>query len=149
VHDASIGRGIGGRRADSVGSVAPNLFELGGRDIRTVVGSDSSPELLAAGLVDGAEAVGVDDLGLMSYFGVDAETVVRLWRSTGRNGTGLGKKDLVLRSARGGGDGVGTNMRTARVAHGRAVARRLRVPVLVDSHRVDWCSARRAARSVG
>jgi hypothetical protein len=118
VHDAAIGRGIGGRRADSVGSVAPNLLKLGGRDIRTVVGSDSSPELLAAGLVDGAEAVGVDDLGLMSYFGVDAETVIRLRRSMGRKGTGLGKKDLVLRSAWRGGDGVGTNMRTASVAHG-------------------------------
>jgi hypothetical protein len=59
-HDAAIGRSVGSGRADSAGAVAPDLLELSRRDIRTVVGSDGSPELLAAGFVDGAEAVSVD-----------------------------------------------------------------------------------------
>jgi hypothetical protein len=145
VHDATIGRGIGSRRANGVGAVAPDLLELSGGNIRTVVGGDRSPELLTAGFVDGAEAVSVDDLRLMGYLGVDAETVEWLWRTTGSEGARLGKKDLVLRSAWGGGDGVGANMRTARVAHRRAVARRLRVGVLFRSHRVHRSSTRRAA----
>ena len=64
VHDATIGRGIGSRRANGVGAVAPDLLELSGGNIRTVVGGDRSPELLTAGFVDGAEAVSVDDLRL-------------------------------------------------------------------------------------
>lgn len=149
VHDATIGRGIGSRRADSVGTVAPDLLELGGGNIRTVVGSDGSPELLAAGFVDGAETVSVNDLGLVGHFGVDTETVVRLRGSTGSKGAGLGKEDLVLGAAGRGGDGVGADMGTASVAHGRAVAGRLRVGILIHGHGVDRSSTGRAARGVG
>lgn len=81
VHNATIRRGLRGRWADSAGAVTPNVFELGGRHVRTVVGSNGGPELLTTGLVDGTEAVGVDNLGLVSHLGVDAQGIVWLGRS--------------------------------------------------------------------
>jgi hypothetical protein len=149
VHDATIGRGIRSRRADSVGTIAPDLLELGGGDIGTIVGSNGSPELLTASFVNGAEAVSVDNLGLMSHFGVDAKTIEGLRRSTRSKSAGLGEENLVLGAAWRGSHGVGVSMGTTSVAHRRAMARRLGVGILVDGHGVDWSSARRAARGVG
>jgi hypothetical protein len=122
-HDATVGRGIGGGRADSTRAMAPNLLKLSRRDIRTVVGSNSSPELIAASLVDGAKAISVNDLGLVSYFGVDAKSIEWLRGTLGCEGAWLGQENLVLGSARGGGHGHGSNVRATVVAHGRTVAR--------------------------
>lgn len=55
----------------------------------------------------------------------------------------------MLGATRRSGDRVGADMGAASVAHGRAVTRRLRVAILVNSHGVDGSSARGAARSVG
>lgn len=100
VHDAAIGRGVGSRRADRVGARAPNLLELSGSDIGTIVSGNGSPELLAASLVDGTKAVSVDDLGLMSHLGVDAESIVGLGRVSGGKRAWLGEENLVLITAR-------------------------------------------------
>jgi hypothetical protein len=98
-HDGAVGRRVRSRGTDSTGAVAPNLFELSGGDVRTVISSNGSPELLATSFVDGAEAVGVDDFRLVSDFGVDAEAVVGLRRFTRSKGAWLGEENLVLGSA--------------------------------------------------
>jgi hypothetical protein len=81
VHDVAVRGGVRCGRADSAGAMAPNVLELSGGNIGTVVGGNRGPELVAAGLVDVTKAVGVDDLGLMSDLGVDAQSVERLWRA--------------------------------------------------------------------
>jgi len=121
LHHGAIGRGIRGGRSDTARSGAPDLFQLGGGDIGAIVGSDGGPELLTASFVDCTKAVGVNDLGLMSHFSVDAESVVRLWGVPRREGAGLGEKDLVLVAPRGGADGGCPDVGAASVAHGRAM----------------------------
>ena len=144
VHDATVGRGLGGRRADSVGTVAPDLLELSRGNVSTVVSSNGGPELLAAGLVDGAKTVSVDNLWLISYFGVDAETVVGFRRFTGGKGARLGQEDLVLGTVGGGRDGIGAEVGAAIVAQGRAVTRGLRISILVHGHGIGWAVTSRA-----
>jgi hypothetical protein len=72
MRDVTIGRCIGRRRAYTLGTITPNLLKLGGGDVGAVVGGDGSPKVLAAGFVDGAQAVCIHYLGLMRYFSVDA-----------------------------------------------------------------------------
>jgi hypothetical protein len=131
VHDVAVGGGVRCRRAYSAGAMAPNVLELSGRNIGTVVGGNGGPELVAAGLVDVTKAVGVDDLGLMSDLGVDAQSVERLWRAMWGQRARLGQKDLVLNTSRGVGNRSRSNMRAAIIAHRRAVARGVRVRVVV------------------
>jgi len=90
VHHGAIGRIVRSRRADSLGAGAPDLLKLVGRNISAVVGSNGSPELLAASLVDGTKAVGVDNLGLVGDLGVDSEGVVWLGGLAGSHGARLG-----------------------------------------------------------
>lgn len=78
MHHAAIRRRVRGRRPNGVRARAPDLLELGGRDIRAVVSGDGGPELLTTGFVDGAKPVGVNDLGVMCDFSVDAEGIVGL-----------------------------------------------------------------------
>lgn len=146
VHDGTVRRGIGCRRANGVGAAAPDLLELGRGDIRTVVSSNSGPELLAASLVDGAKAIGIDNLWLVSNLGVNAETIVWLRRTTGGKSARLGEENLVLRAAGRVGYRASTDMRAARVAHRRAVTRRLRVGILFGDHAIGSRSSGRAAR---
>lgn len=122
VHEATVGRSIRRRRTNRVGTRTPDFLELGRGNVGTVVGGDGGPELLAARLVDGTETVGVDDLGLVSDTGVDAEGVVRLGRLAGGHGTRLGEEDLVLVAAGRVAYRSGPRERAAGVAHGRAVA---------------------------
>jgi hypothetical protein len=149
VHDATIRRGIRRRRTNSIGAVAPDLLELGRRDVGTVVGSNSSPELLAASLVDGAKAVSINNLWLVSNLGVNTETIERLRRAARGKSARLGEEDLVLRTAGRVGYRASTDMRAARVAHGGAVTRRLRVDILLGDHAIGGRSAGGAARSGG
>ena len=104
MHDTAIRRGIGCRRADGTRPSAPNLLQLRRRHIGTIIGGNGSPKLLAAGFVDGAKTIRVDNFGLMSNFGVDAESVVRLRGVTWSKGQRLGKEDLVLIATGRGGD---------------------------------------------
>jgi hypothetical protein len=134
VHHATIRRRIRSRGADTSRAVAPDLLKLGRWNISTVVGGNGGPKLVAAGLVDGAEAVSVNDLGLVSYLGVDAEAVEGLGGSLGSKSAWLGQEDLVLSTSRGGGDGCGPNVRAAVVAHWRAMTGWLGVRVVVNSH---------------
>lgn len=149
VHDAAVGRGVGGRWADGAGAITPDLLELGGGYIGTVVGCDCGPELLTAGFVDGAEAFGINNLGLMGYLGVDAEAIVGLRGSPGSKGAGLGEEDLVLGTAGGGSDGSSPDVRATSVAHWRAVTRGLRVGIVINCHCVSWRGAGGAARGIG
>jgi hypothetical protein len=142
VHGRAVGRGVGGRRADSIGPGTPDLLELSGRNIGTVIGSNGSPELLAASLVNGTETVGIDNLGLVGYLGVDAESIERLGRFAGGHGARLGKEDLVLTAARRSADRSGSDVRAAAsVAQRRAVTGRLRIFLMVHCH----CISRRCA----
>jgi hypothetical protein len=136
VHQAAIRRGVGGRGTDSAGAVAPNLLKLSRGNIGAVVGGNGGPELVAARLVDGAEAVRVDNLGLVRYFGVDAKSVERLRGSLGSKSARLGQEDLVLGTRRGSADGRGPNVGATVIAHGRAVTGRLRVRIVVHGHAV-------------
>ena len=99
VNDATVWRGIGCGWANTTGTVAPDLFELSGRNIGAIVGSDGRPELLAASLVDGAKTVCVDDLGLVGDLSVDAKTIEGLRRRARSQSTRLGQKNLVLNPA--------------------------------------------------
>jgi hypothetical protein len=128
----AVGRGLGGRGADGVCAGAPDLLELAGGHVGAIVGCNRRPELLAAGLVDGAETLRVDGLGAVVDIGVDAQAVVRLRRALRGQGAGLGEQDLVLAAT-----GRGCSRDRAHVVatvevHGGAVARRLRVAVVVD-----------------
>jgi hypothetical protein len=136
VHQAAIRRGVGGRGTDSAGAVAPNLLKLARGNVGAVVGSNGGPELVAARLVDGAEAVRVDNLGLVRDFGVDAKSVKRLRGSLGSKSARLGQEDLVLGARGRGADGRGPDVGTTVVAHGRAVTGRLRVRIVVHGHAV-------------
>lgn len=78
LQNAAIWRCIGSRRSHGAGATAPNFLKLRGRDIGTVVSSDSGPKLLTTSLVDSTKAVGVDNAWLVSNLGVDAKSVVRL-----------------------------------------------------------------------
>jgi hypothetical protein len=131
VHQAAIRRRVGGRGTDGAGTVTPNLLELGRGNIGTVVGGNGGPELVAARLVDGAEAVRVDNLGLMRYFRVDAKSVERLRGSLGSKSARLGQENLVLSACRRGADGRRPDVGATVVAHRRAVAGRLRVRVVL------------------
>jgi hypothetical protein len=146
VHDAAIRGSIRGGRANSIGAIAPDLLKLSRRNIGTVVSSNRSPELLAASFVDGTKTVGVDNLGLVSDLSVDAETVVWFRRATRGKSARLGEKDLVLRTAGRVWYRASTDMGAARVAHGGAVARRLRVGVLLGNHAIGGRGAGGAAR---
>jgi hypothetical protein len=107
-----------------MGTRAPDLLELGRRNIGAVVRSDGSPELLTASLVDGAKALSVDDLWLVSDLGVDAKGVEGLWRVAGSEWARLWQEDLVLVAPRRGSDGSSSVLGAASgVAHGGAVAR--------------------------
>jgi hypothetical protein len=99
VHDAAIRGRIRGWWADGLGAVAPDLLELGRRDISAVVRSDGRPELLATSLVDGTESVSIDNAWLVGNLSVDTETVVGLGRTLGCESTRLGKENLVLAAA--------------------------------------------------
>jgi hypothetical protein len=76
--------------------VAPDLLQLCWGDIGTIVGGDSSPELLTTGLVDGTQAVSVNDLGLMGDLSVDAKRVERLRGLPRSKRPRLREEDLVL-----------------------------------------------------
>lgn len=138
VHDAAIGRGIWGKRADSiVGAIAPDLFKLSGGDIRTIVSGDGSPELVAARLVDGAETVSVNHFALVSDLSVDTKAIVGLGRSTRSQSARLGEENLVLGAAGRGGDGSRPDVGAAGIADGRAVAGGLRVGVVIHRHSIS------------
>jgi hypothetical protein len=101
VQDATVRRCIRSRRSHSAGAAAPDLLELCRRNISTIISSNSGPELLTTGFVDGTKSVGVDNAGLVSNFCVDAKSVVRFGRVLRGKRAGLGKKDLVLATTRG------------------------------------------------
>lgn len=123
VHDAAFGRVIGSRGTDGIGAITPDVFELSRGNIGPVVCCDASPEVLASGLVNGAEAVCVNHFGAVSYFCVDAEGVVGFRRLLGAESTGLRKEDLVLRAVEEGSVRFGAGMRTAGVARWGALSR--------------------------
>jgi len=149
VHDAAVGGSVGSGRTNTSRAVAPNLLQLCRGNISTVVGSDRGPELVAASLVNGAEAVSIDNLGLMSDLGVNAQAVEGLGRSLRGEGARLGQENLVLGTSRGSSDGSGPNMRATVVAHRGAVTGRLRVRVVVDSHGIGRRGTVGAARGGG
>jgi hypothetical protein len=128
----AVGGSLGGRGADGVCAGAPNLLKLCGGDVGAIVGCNRRPELLAAGLVDGTETLRVDGLGAVVHIGVDAQAVVRLRRALGGQGAGLGKQDLVLAAAGRGRSRDRAHMVVTAEVHGGAVARRLRVAVVVN-----------------
>ena len=100
LHDAAVRGGIRSGRADHVGAGAPNLLKLSWRHIRSIVGSDGSPELLAASLVNGTKAVCVDYLWLVNNLSVDAQAIVRFGRLSRSHGPRLRKENLVLATTR-------------------------------------------------
>jgi hypothetical protein len=147
VHHAAIWGRVGGRGADTSSAVAPDLLELGGRHISTVVGGNSGPKLVAARLVDGTEAVSVHNLGLMRNLGVDTQSVEWLRGSLGSKSARLGQEDLVLNTCGRGADGCRPDVGATIVAHWGGVAGRLRVRVVFHCHGVSRGLAGRAARS--
>jgi hypothetical protein len=110
VHVAAIRRCVRSRRTNTGGTVAPNFLQLSGGDVRTVVSGNGSPELVATSLVDGAEAVGIDDLGLVCNLGVDTEPVEWLGRALGSKRAGLREENLVLSTSRRGSNRRGPDM---------------------------------------
>lgn len=136
VHNAAVRGGIRCWRSDAIGTCAPNLLKLSRRNVGSVIGSNSGPELLATRLVDCAKTVGVDSLGLGDHLGVDSESVVRLRRFPGSHGTGLREQDFVLAAVGRGADGHGPHMGAASIAHRRSMAGGLRVGVVLHGHAV-------------
>lgn len=118
-----------------MGTRAPNFLELSRRNIGTIVRSNTSPELLTASLVNSTELVSVDDLRLMSNLGVDAKSVVWLRRLAWGKRARFREKDFVLVAAGRGGNRRSPRMwAAASVAHRRAMARRLRIVIVVHCH---------------
>jgi hypothetical protein len=99
VDDAAIRGSVGSRGADTGRAIAPDLLELSRRNIGTVVSGNSSPELVAASLVNGAKAVGVNNLGLVCYFGIDTEPIERFRGALRGKSARFGQKDLVLNAS--------------------------------------------------
>lgn len=75
VHHATVGRSIRGRRTNRIGTRTPNFLKLGRGYVCTIVGGDSSPELLSTSFVDCAKTIGVDDFGLVRHASVDTKGV--------------------------------------------------------------------------
>lgn len=100
MQNAAIGRGIRSGRSYRAGAVAPDFLKLCRRNVSTVIGGDSGPELLAASLIYGAKSVRVYNPRLVCKFGVDAKSVVRLRGALRSESARLGKEDLVLAATR-------------------------------------------------
>jgi len=100
--------------------------------------------LVAAGLVDGTETVGVDDFGLVGDLSVNTESIEGFWGALGSESARLRQKDLVLSTPRRVRDRNRPDVGASVVAHGRAVTRRLGVGVVVHGHSISWGCARGA-----
>jgi hypothetical protein len=124
MHDTAVRRCVRGGRAHSMGARAPDLLELSGGDISAIVSSNGGPELLTTSLVNGAKAVGVDNLRLVGYFSVDTKSIIGFGGVSRSKGTRFWEQDLVLVAARRSADRSCSPMRgTASIAHRRAMAR--------------------------
>jgi hypothetical protein len=122
VHVAAIGRCVRSRGTNTGGAIAPNFLQLSRRDVRTVVSGNSGPELVTTSLVDGAETISIDDLGLVCNLGVDTQPVEWLGGALRSKCARFGKENLVLSTSGGGSNRCRPDMRASTVAHRRAVA---------------------------